>query len=458
MISTRKTERGRIARSPLARRFLGGAAWSVAGAILSSGITLVTMIFVARLLGKETYGQFVVVQSTLGMVGVFAGFGVGTAAIRYVAELRSRDERRLAHILALTERAVFAFGLIATVALALISEVIASVVLNSPELSTTLLIAASSVFFSALDGYQKSVLIGLEAMRAFATGTVLGAALSVPVMLVSAEMYGLNGVAAAMVVNAIIQAGISRFQMAGQLRCLAIKREPRGCMSEWQVLRDFAMPALLIGLLVVPTHWVCYALLANTPNGYAEIAVLGVAMQWFNVILFLPSVAGRVVLPILTAQVADKNHVDAKRLLLLAIGANGVVTVPVAIFAAVFSSWILGFYGAQFQNGSITMVIAVITASLLAVQTPVGNMVVAVSRMWLGAFMNFGWALVYVGFAYALLGYGSAGIVGAMGIAYLFHSIWTFAFANNLMNTKNPNLLSISNSSTQNKYEIGGKL
>lgn len=431
MISALTVVRTRITQSPLARRFLGGAAWSTAGAVASSGITLVTMMFVARLLGKETYGQFVVVQSTLGMAGVFAGFGIGAAAIRYVAELRSRDAGRLPRILALTERAVFAFGLIATLALTLISEMIASAVLNSPPLSLPLSIAALSVFFSALDGYQKSILIGLEAMRVLAIGTVAGAALSVPVMLLAADLYGLNGVAGAMVITALIQAGISRLQMTGQLQRYAIKREGRACLSEWRVLRDFALPSLLAGILVVPAHWICHAMLANTPNGYAELAVLGVAMQWFNVILFLPSVSSRVVLPMLTEHVADKNHADAKRLLMFAIGANAIVTVPVSILAAVFSPWILRLYGAEFQNGSITVVIAVITASLLALQTPVGNMLAASSRMWLGALMNSGWTLVYVGLAYAFLGYGSAGVTGAMGIAYLVHAIWTFAFAFN---------------------------
>lgn len=138
MISLFTATGSRIGNSPLARRFLGGAAWSVGGTVVSSALSLVTMVFVARLLGKETYGQFVVLQSTLTMVGVFAGFGIGTTATRYVAELRLRDSGRLAHILALAERSILAFGMIATVVLALASELIASAVLNSPSLALPL--------------------------------------------------------------------------------------------------------------------------------------------------------------------------------------------------------------------------------------------------------------------------------------------------------------------------------
>ncbi len=234
-----------------------------------------------------------------------------------------------------------------------------------------------------------------------------------------------------MIINAMAQAGISRFQMLGQLKRCAIRRDARGCASEWRVLRDFAFPALLAGLLVTPAHWLCQAMLANTPNGYNELAVLGVAMQWINVVLFLPGVLARVVLPMLTELVTHGNHLDARRLLMLAIGANAAVAVPIAIIAIMFSSRILRLYGPDFQNGTSTMTYAVITAALLSMQAPVGSMVAASSRMWLGARLNLGWALVYVSLAFVLVDYGSPGVSGAMGIAYVVHSAWTFAFAFN---------------------------
>ena len=67
----------RLSNSPLAQRFLGGAAWSIVGSVTSNIINLATLMVVARLLGKENYGQFIIVQSTIAMVGVFAGFGIG---------------------------------------------------------------------------------------------------------------------------------------------------------------------------------------------------------------------------------------------------------------------------------------------------------------------------------------------------------------------------------------------
>ena len=431
MIGTLAIARIRLERSPLARRFLGGAAWSVLGAVASSGVTLLMLMLVARLLGKEIYGQFVVIQSTLGMVGVFAGFGIGGAATRYAAELRLRDTTRLGHILTLAERAILGFGLIASVGLVLGSGWMALHVLNAPGLRAPLAIAAIAVFFTALDGYQKSVLIGFEAIRAFAIGTVTGVIVGFPIMLLAASGYGLKGVAVAMVVNALLQAGISRYQMARELSKFGVKRNAEGCLSEWPILWHFAFPALLAGAMVGPAHWAAQALLANTPNGYADLAVLGIAMQWFNVIMFIPGTAGRVVLPILTDHVTNNDYGNSRKILLYAMGANALVAVPLAVIIGVLSPYIMSLYGKSFENDYIPLVVAVMTAALLAIQTPVGNLLAASSRMWLGALMNAGWALVYVGLAYFLLDRGATGIMMALALGYVAHTIWVSAFTVN---------------------------
>ena len=89
----------------------------------------------------------------------------------------------------------------------------------------------------------------------------------------------------------------------------------------------------------------------------------------------------------------------------------------------------MSLYGQNFENDYIPLIVAVMTAALLAIQTPVGNLLAASSRMWLGALMNAGWALVYVSLAYLLLNEGATGVMVALGIGYIVHATWTFWFA-----------------------------
>jgi O-antigen/teichoic acid export membrane protein len=428
MIAVVKVACARLMRSPLARRFLGGAAWSVLGSALSSGITIIMLMLLARVLGKDVYGRFVVIQSTLGMVGVFAGFGIGAAATRYAAELKTRDTIRLGHILALAERGIVGFGLAASATLVFSAGWIASHILNAPDLSLPLAISACAVLFSALDSYQKSVLIGFESMRAFATGTVIGAIAGLPIMLLAANNFGLQGAAVATLLNALLQASFSRYQMVRELNKNNVPRCSKGCLNERPILWRFAFPALLSGALVAPAHWATQAFLANTSNGYAELAVLGIAMQWFNVIMFIPSTAGRVVLPMLTDLLMKNNHGGSRKFLIFAIAANAIVALPVAVIVSIFSPKIMGMYGNNFQHDYLPLTLAVMTAAILAIQAPVGNMLAASSRMWLGALMNAGWASVYVSVAYLLVNKGAVGVTLALGIGYIIHTIWVGCF------------------------------
>ena len=60
----------------------------MAGLLISRGLLLIATVFVARILGKIVYGEFGMIQSTVGMFGVFAGFGMGLTATKHVAEFR----------------------------------------------------------------------------------------------------------------------------------------------------------------------------------------------------------------------------------------------------------------------------------------------------------------------------------------------------------------------------------
>src|SRR5205809_607488 len=91
-------------RSQLARRVLSASIWSLAGATGGKGLTLISSIIAARILGREGFGAFGVIQGTVGSFGIFAGLGLGLTATKYVAELRVIDPKRAGRIIALSQR------------------------------------------------------------------------------------------------------------------------------------------------------------------------------------------------------------------------------------------------------------------------------------------------------------------------------------------------------------------
>src|SRR5262249_23165607 len=87
--------------SPARWRLLRGALWSLVGAVLARGSVLLASLLLARMLGKGQFGEFGMIQSTVGMFGVFAGFGMGVTLTKHIAEWRAKDPARIGRVMKL---------------------------------------------------------------------------------------------------------------------------------------------------------------------------------------------------------------------------------------------------------------------------------------------------------------------------------------------------------------------
>jgi O-antigen/teichoic acid export membrane protein len=158
----------RIESSPLGLRLAKGAFWSLAGALISRGLALLASIIVARILGKEGFGELGIIQSTVGMFGVFAGFGLGMTATKYVAEFRTKNPERAGRVIALSNIVAIVSGGVMSLILVFLAPWLARSTLAAPHLTLFLQIAAGLLFLSALNGAQIGTLAGFEAFRTIA--------------------------------------------------------------------------------------------------------------------------------------------------------------------------------------------------------------------------------------------------------------------------------------------------
>jgi O-antigen/teichoic acid export membrane protein len=408
---------------------MNGAAWSVLGAVASSGINLLAVMVLARILGKDSYGQLAVIQSTLAMAGVFAGIGLSSTATRYVAELRQVAPARLGNLLYRLERITAYVAAALTLLIALFSSNLASDVLGKDNIGHLLAFAVISVFFVSLDSLYKGILLGLEETKAFAIASSVGSLLTAPILIIGGIAYGLVGVSCAISVGALLQFAISRYFTCKRLPAHQISIRKNADSAEWQALNDFALPSFLSGLLYPLVYWISNVLLVRTSHGFAEMALLGIAMQWYNAIMFLPNYAGRIVLPILTSIHVEKENSDVIAIIKLGVIANLLVTVPVSIGVALLSKLIMTTYGSGFIEGWPVLALAALVAMIVVGIAPVGQYLAAVNRMWVGFMMNFAWAIVFLLSTVALAPYGAIGILASFGIAYVAHGIWSFGYA-----------------------------
>ncbi len=422
-----------IEKSPIGYRLAKGVFWSLAGAVISRGLMLCAMVLVARILGKTVYGELGMIQSTVNLFGVFAGFGLGITATKHVAEFRENDPERAGRVIALAWVVAAVTGGLIALGFLILAPWLAEHTINAPHLAGPLRIGALMLFLSALNGIQTGALSGFEAFKAIARVNLLVGLISFPLLLVGAYVGGLNGTVWALAASMAVNAALNQVAIREQARHYGISLALQNFGRELPILWKFSLPAVASGVMVSPVNWICEALLVNQEGGYGEMGIYNAANQWFNILLFPAGILGNVVLPVLSEQLGGKNTTQSLKVLVLAIKVNLLIVAPLAVGGSLTSPYIMKVYGESFSGGWPTLVVALATSALLAVQMPVGQVIAASARLWMGMLMNVGWAICFLGLSWLLIGYGALGIASARAAAYCVHAIWTFGFALKLL-------------------------
>jgi O-antigen/teichoic acid export membrane protein len=419
----------RIESSPIASRIARGAFWSLAGAVVARGLNLAAMIVVARLLGQAVFGELGIIQSTLGVFQVFAGFALGMTATKYIAEFKRSDPAKAGQIMALSGIVAAVTGALMALALWLSAPWLATHTLAAPNLAGPLRISSFMLLFGALTGAQSGAMAGFEAFRTLAWVNLATGLVSFPTVLYGAYVAGLNGAVWGLVLPMGFGWALSHLMLRREAKAASVPFLLGGCWEQRRVLGRFAIPAVFSSLMIAPVNWVCGAMLVNQPGGYAEMGIFNAANQWFAALLFLPAALAQPLLPILSERLGmDDKHISAK-VLKASMAMNAIIAVPIAVVGSILSPFIMGLYGPGYSLSWPVLVVVLATALLVSLQTPVGQIISASGRMWTGFAMNLGWGFVFVTCTWLSLRGGAVGLAGARFAAYIVHSLWAFTFA-----------------------------
>lgn len=370
------------AAGSLHARFTRGAFWSLTGAAISRGLTLVAAILCARLLGKVGFGELGIVQSTVGTFGILAGLGLGLTATKFVAEFRERDPLKVGRILALTT--VAALGCSATMAFLLIvlAPYLAGNTLGAPQLATPLAVGAGLVFFGALNGAQTGALAGFEAFRKIAYVNIGVGVASFPTIVVGVWRWGVTGAIWGMVAAMILNWILNHRALRQECSRTGIFYDFARCQREWRVLVEFSLPAFLASVVVGPALWVCNTLLVRQPNGYAQLGLYTAADRWRLLILFVPGSLFGMVLPVLSSLYGSADEMGFHRFFRTNLLLNlGLALVP-AVAIATLALPIMSLYGRQFRAGWAILIVLALAAIPEAISTIYMVRLICADRMW----------------------------------------------------------------------------
>jgi O-antigen/teichoic acid export membrane protein len=421
--------------SSIKRRFLKGAFWNSAGAVSAQIFRMASAIFLARLLGKEGYGEYGMVISTLGMFGAFASLQQSASASVFVAQYRETDKPRTGKIIRLTFYITLVMAAGTGLIIFFISPSMSQGVLKNQHLTSSLRFAACLIFLTALNGALSGILTGFEAFKRLAYLSVITNFLSLPFIVVGALWLGLPGV---FLGNILVQAVLTFVyyeDIRHRARANGIHINEHGYLSELKMVLLFSIPTMGASMISGPATWASNAFLVNQPGGYGELGIFQAAQQWRSAVLMLPSLINSSALPLLANAVSNrKSFVKTAWYNILSCGG---LAIAAGLVFILFSKFIMSIYGKEFRGGTLVLALTVLMAVLQAVSQALTQVMISTNRVWTHFAVNAGLAGALVLFSYLWVPKGlAAGLALANAAAWGVMVLWQTFFVVKIMRDK----------------------
>lgn len=405
--------------SPIGRRLASGGFWSLAGELGSRAFVFLSAIVVARNMGVDSYGSFAFVQSTLGMLMVFAAFGMGQTSMRHIAAWRHSDPDRINNLVALTLWFAIICGMIASIALLATAHLVATSVLKSPSLVTPLLIAAPQLIFCAVSSTMTGTVQGFEAFRPLARVAWISSVINFGAVTIGVLVHGLLGAVVGHAVSEIVRCLLLVNLASKVMHMHGFRLFARARLADLGVLWKFSLPVLLGALLHAPILWICQTLIAQRASGMMEVGLFDVAQKWMTVVTLVPVAAAAAFGPVL-ANLGGSDNQDLlkKTTTNLAIAQCAVTIVP-AFIVAIAAPWLVQFFGSEFKQATPVLLLTMALAPIVVLRHVYWQALIGAGQAWAAFWIATLWAVAAAFFTWNWQQEGAVGLAKAMLAAHV---------------------------------------
>lgn len=409
----------RLESSPICHRLARGAFWSILAVIVSRGAGLFASIPIARILGKEGFGEYGIIYSTVVMFSSLVGSGLNMTSSKYVAEYRATNPGRAGRIIAQSN--LFSIGISMSLACSLLamSSWLATHALSAPHLAPLIALSSAALFFNILTQVQNGTLSGLEAFHSIADRNCWSGLVRFVSAVIGVWYWGLHGAVAAMILTEAVVLVLNELAIRRECRNYGIRVVFSRRLTDGPILFRFSIPAAMTGALMGPITWLCHAILVNRPNGMSEMGLYAAAIQWKSLILLIPFALNSVILPMLSNLFGSGDAETFKKVLLLNVAFYGISAGALALLISILSPIILDFYGDQFPAGSIVLVLVAFSSVFFAIQELLTRAMASQEAMWQSFSFQLASGVCLLGLTslFTNRGWGAAGLAAASIIA-----------------------------------------
>ena len=395
------------------KNLLATTAWSATGETLSRGLLLISMVFVARQLGAESYGQFGLIRSTVNVFMTVGGMGLGLTANRFVAQHRDKDKKYSGDLLGASYLLALCSGLVVGAVIFAISDYLAVDVLRAPELIVGLRISSLLLLLGALNGAQIGMLQGLGAYRTLAAGSLGQGIIALVSLVAGARYFGLNGALTGLLIYSVAGFVIMQVLIVRETRRQAIMIRYARWSASLPTFWKFSFPVMLSGIAIAPVKWLAETILARR-MGFAQLGIFHASMTTATIILALVSTMNA---PLISFAANRADGSRTSKATWITLFGPWYMYLALALPLVLMPQLPALAFGEKYAGGAfyIATLLLLLYCGLMTYYQGINRLMALNGSMWFGFATNlFEGLTLLIGF-YLLAGHGAPGL----GLAYV---------------------------------------
>jgi O-antigen/teichoic acid export membrane protein len=423
----------RVQRSPIGKQIVSGAFWSVVGNGFGKVFTFIAIIFVARILGKEAFGEFGLVRSTATMFVAFSSFGMGLTATKYIAELLYTDKERTGRIIGLTYVFTFFTSLLVAIIFYLVSPWICETQLSKPELTNVMRLGSVLLFLMTFIGTQTAVMTGFQDFRGLAITNFLTGLITIPIYVIGTYWAGIAGAIVAIIIVVSLNLIINCTFIYKNTKKYFIHYNFHQVYKEISILWKSNIPIVLSALIYSTVVWFSQLMLGAETNGKEELGIYYAVFNYQVIMLFILTQLLSVFLPIMSELNGKNNFLQYWSMVKKSWFLSTIITLVVVTPFLLLPKLFMGLYGTEFANSWITLQVACFIVIVSTTSNIVYLILITLGKNWTQMILCLVGKIIYIAIVYIMLKYhwGATGLFTAhivAGISYLLLVVTTLSF------------------------------
>lgn len=355
-------------------RFFQDSMWAVMGNGVGYALLLLSGILIARLLGKDLYGEYGFVKTTMFHFAAFSTLGLGYTSTKFVAEYMVKDASKLKSIV----HASINITAVTSCVIALLLFVFAgqlSHFLNSPSLIMPFRVLGVIVVLRAMNTTQFGIMAGFGKFKNIAFVNAISGIFMISSCIPLTYYFSLKGSLAALALSQLLTVVLNGVSI---YRCQCKLQNQEAVKYVWKLTR-FSIPVALQELTYTLSKWLGILIITKL-SSMGELGIFTASEMWGNVILIIPSFLSNVILSHLSASADDIQK--QKRNVKMMIFVNLVCTLIPFLVVYVLSSWIVSFYGPTFTGMIPVLRIIIFTTIFCCCSNVLSSEIIALNYTW----------------------------------------------------------------------------